>query len=819
MRSPLVRLLSIPLAAVLAAGFAAAPPATAEPTKAAESDFDQVQLAKGGDNLGETMGLAVLPDTSVLTTSRSGEIYYTREAGDTRLAATLDTYTHNEEGVQGIAVDPKFRRNNHVFVYYSPALDTPEGDAPGSGTPEDFEKWKGHNRLSRFTFDPEKGTLDTASEKVVLKVPTNRGLCCHMGGQIDFDKHGNLYLSTGDNSNPFESDGYSPIDDSADRNPAYDARRTSGNTNDLRGKLLRIRVKPNGTYSVPKGNLFKQGTAKTKPEIYAMGLRNPFRFRVDEKTGTVWMGEYGPDAAQASERGPSGKVSFLRIAGPGNYGWPFCTGDKLEADSYADWDFATGTAGPKFDCAGGATNDSRHNTGLEKLPPAKPGWLTYDGASVPELGDGSESPMGGPVYHYDPDLKNETKFPESYDEKVFLYEFGRQWIKSVTPGTDGPEKIEDFPWAGFQLMDMEFGPDGSLYVLDYGETWFGKDPEKALYRIDYSPDDKTPVAAVDADKTAAGEGPLEVKFDGTGSADPDGTELSYAWDFDGDGTTDSTEATGSHTYTDDGVYRAILRVTDATGKTGAAGVNITIGNTPPEITFDAPKPGQFMDFGDTVGFDVKVTDAEDAEIDCEKVTVSFALGHDNHAHRMNSANGCTGSIETGLAGGHDTNQDIYGTFIAEYTDNGAGDLPPVTGSSEIELAPKHRQAEFYHDSQGVEVVDADGAEGGKAVGGIGAGDWIAFDPANFAGTDGVSVLAKGAAGGTVEVRSGAPDGPLVAGPIEVPAGGDFAETPAADITDPGGSQAMYLVFGGDGGDLFQLDALTVTGSGAAGKRD
>ena len=73
-------------------------------------------------------------------------------------------------------------------------------------------------------------------------MPADRGLCCHVGGQIEFDCDGNLYLSTGDDTNPFQSAGYTPIDDRATRNPAFDARRTSGNTNDLRGKILRIRV-------------------------------------------------------------------------------------------------------------------------------------------------------------------------------------------------------------------------------------------------------------------------------------------------------------------------------------------------------------------------------------------------------------------------------------------------------------------------------------------------------------------------------------------------------------------------------------------------
>ncbi len=177
-----------------------------------------------------------------------------------------------------------------------PRSNTPAGDAPETGTAADFAPFDGVNRLSRFVLNTD-GTLNSASETKILDVPASRGLCCHVGGDIDFDAAGNLYLSTGDDTNPFQSDGFSPLDERANRNPAFDAQRSSGNTNDLRGKILRIKVNADGSYAVPSGNLFAPGTDKTRPEIYAMGFRNPFRFSVDKATGILYIGEYGPDAA------------------------------------------------------------------------------------------------------------------------------------------------------------------------------------------------------------------------------------------------------------------------------------------------------------------------------------------------------------------------------------------------------------------------------------------------------------------------------------------------------------------------------------------
>src|SRR3954454_1846863 len=352
-------------------------------------DFEVATLAKGVDKVGEPISMAVLPDRRVLHTSRDGRLWLTTPNATTSVAATLNVYSHDEDGLQGVAIDPDFATNKWVYLYYAPRLNTPLTDALSDGTDADFAPYKGYNQLSRFELSGD-GKLDLASEQKILQVPTDRGMCCHVGGDIDFDAQGNLYMVTGDDSNPFSSDGYNPIDDRPNRNPVFDARRSAGNTNDLRGKLLRIKVGTDGTYTIPSGNLFAPGTMGTKPEIYAMGFRNPFRFAVDRATGYVYLGEYGPDAGAANpNRGPGGEVEFNLIKQPGNYGWPYCIGKN---DAFNDYDFATGVSGAKFNCAA-PKNDSRFNTGLTDLPAAVPAWIAYDGGSIPEFGSGSESPM------------------------------------------------------------------------------------------------------------------------------------------------------------------------------------------------------------------------------------------------------------------------------------------------------------------------------------------------------------------------------------------------------------------------------------------
>ncbi|MCO7089445.1 PQQ-dependent sugar dehydrogenase, partial [Pseudomonas aeruginosa] len=133
------------------------------------------------------------------------------------------------------------------------------------------------------------------------------------------------------------------------------------NTNDLRGKILRIHPEADGSYTIPEGNLFPApsvpngGTAgsttaplgeprRTRPEIYTMGHRNPFRISVDPKTGFLYWGDIGPDAGQPKDdRGPAGQDEVGQARKAGNFGWPYFVGDNK---AYHQYDFATGQSGP-----------------------------------------------------------------------------------------------------------------------------------------------------------------------------------------------------------------------------------------------------------------------------------------------------------------------------------------------------------------------------------------------------------------------------------------------------------------------------------------
>ncbi len=761
-----------------------------------QETFDKVTL---DDNTADPMELDVAPDGRVFYIQRGGELrIFDPETSTTVTAGDLDVYTGGEDGLIGLALDPDFATTNRIYLNHSPA-----------DSAEDV------NRVSAFTMNGN--TLDLASEQTVIDVPAYRDRTFaepgHTGGSIEFGPDGTLYIGTGDDVAPnLDSNwqGYAPLD----WRPGHemqDAARTAGNTNDLRGKILRVQPTDGGGYSIPEGNLFAEGTANTRPEIYAMGFRNPFRFSVDPATGAVHMADYGPDRHGTTDnRGPAGMGEYNVITEPGNYGWPFCHGNN---EPYAPYNPDTGQVGQKFDCDN-PVNESPNNTGLTELPPvqAPDMWYGYDAsAEFPELGAGGIAPMAGPVYRYDADNPSTIKFPESLDGSAFFFEWERNYIKEFGLADGGGlESINDFmaDTAFAKPMDMTFGPDGALYLLEWGSSFGGGNNDSGLYRIEYGVEGQ-PVAHASASVTS-GPAPLEVSFSSEGSEDPGGGELTYAWDFDGDGSYDSNQANPTHTYETVGDVTAQLRVTDAEGLTAFANIPITVGNTVPTVTLEIPVSGTMIDFGDQIPYEVTVTDPEDGEIDCSEVIVTPALGHADHEHPTTDLHGCSGTVDTGDLGGHPEGADLYYVLNAEYTDQGAEGASELTGYARSILQPRHKQAEYRDSQSGTRIVSQGDAENGQRIGDISNGDWIAFDSMSVEGVDSVSYrFSSPGGGGAIELRADAPDGELLA-TTPVPATGNwdtYAATDPVQVADLAGTHTLYLVFTAPQANIYDVDAV------------
>jgi cytochrome c len=569
-----------------------------------EDRFAKIQLTQG--TLFEPTEMTILPNYDVLIAQRRGELMMYKSSDKTvKQVGFLDVYwktntpgVNAEEGLLGIQADPNFDKNHFVYIFYSP-IDTSV------------------NRLSRFKF--ENDTLDMKSEKVVLQFYSQREICCHTGGSIAFGADNMLFLSTGDNSTPFDqptkfhNNGFAPIDD-REGFQQYDARRTSGNSNDLRGKILRIKINEDGSYSIPEGNLFPQGTPNTKPEIYVMGNRNPYRISVDKKKGYLYWGEVGPDAANDSfaTRGPRGYDELNQAKKAGYFGWPLFVGNNYP---YYEYDYALGKTGTRFDPAK-PINNSKNNTGVKELPAVSPAFIWYpyaESADFPQMGTGGRNAMAGPAYYTDMYPKD-TRLPDYYNDKVFIYEWMRNFIRVVTLDKNGDfYKMEPFMSSTklAAVIDMEVAPDGRIYMLEYGSGWFSKNPDAGLSRIEYTAGNRAPkIASIVTDKSS-GALPFTVKAT-VDAKDPEKDKMTYTWDLGNGEKKETTEPSIEYTYNKAGDYSISVAVSDdkkASAK--STSVNVYAGNETPVVDIALTGNKTFYFPGIPVEYSVRISDKDD----------------------------------------------------------------------------------------------------------------------------------------------------------------------------------------------------------------
>ena len=612
MASVSVRLLPFLGAALLAA----APAARAADAPPEDIRFQAETLLTG---IPQPMHLEIGPDGRIWFNEYAGALkIYDPKTKRVKHVAELEVFKALENGFLAFALDPKFAENRWIYLLYSPV---------------GFEG----QQLSRFEVKDDK--LVAGSEKVILKYEEQRLQCCHHGASIKFGPDGCLYFTAGDNTSPFgDSNGYAPLDQRPGREP-WDGQRTSANTDNLVGKVNRIRMNADGTYSIPEGNLFKPGTPKTRPEIFAMGCRNPWRMNIDPKTGYVYWGEVGPDARVDGPRGSRGYDEINQAKKAGNFGYPFFVGKNFP---YAEYDYESKKVGPLFDPAR-PVNKSRNNTGLTVLPPAVPAFLYWPYAvspQWPEFGEGGRTACAGPVFYWQESFEKTNGFPKHFDRCLLFWDWQRPFIKwarldansdlqglepfapttFVTANTDDQRRkqkalIDEGATVIRRPTDAAFGPDGCLYLLDYGETW-GPNPDSALLKISYVRGNLQPVAKL-AVTTPAGPAPLRTTLSAKGSRDLDGGKLGYAWKLLPEGRSLGTGEELAVTLDKPGNYDIELTVTDGQGGASTRSAPVVVGNTVPAVRFVAPQDGDFFTPGKPLAYQVAVQDAEDGSSDAK----------------------------------------------------------------------------------------------------------------------------------------------------------------------------------------------------------
>ena len=220
-------------------------------------------------------------------------------------------------------------------------------------------------------------------------------------------------------------------------------------------------------------------------------------------------------------------------------------------------------------------------------------------------------------------------------------------------------------------------------------------------------------------------------------------------------------------------------------------------------------------------FTITVTDPEDGTIDCTKVKMTYVLGHDSHGHQITSSNGCSGTITIPVDGEHDDGgQHLRGLRRRVHRQRRPGaDHPHAAHPAAPAPAGRALQDPVRHRRRSTRRT----AEGGKTVGDINNGDWIAFEPYALDERQPFTArVSSGGAGGTLQVRAGSATG-TVLGTATVPVTGGwetFTDVSPAPISGaPAGTTTLYLTFAGRHRALFDVDAFTfgaATGGGGTG---
>lgn len=411
-----------------------------------DADFKATVLFSHATNPATEQPLKMAFD---MDASGNTDIYFVQRAGALRRyngaaktlseLGTLPVTTESSDGLNGIALDPGFKTNKWIYLFY---------------TVSDIKVW----RISRFTLKADK--LDLASEKIILVIPT-KGSSQHPGGGMGFDAQGNLWIGSGENN--MVTGGGAP----------------AGSTYDLRGKILRIRPKPIAdatvlaesgvgiTYDIPEGNLFPVGMAKTLPEIFVMGVRNPYSLTLDAGRKAVTWGDVGPDG------NPKPTEEHNLTSKPMNGGWPFFAGDNVPLGDGGTVDKPT--------------NTTKDNKGLVDLPPLTPGLHSYP----------QDCAITGPVYYYDRIPAVKGRLPPHFNGKWFVTDYQKSWVRILSLDDKG-EKIlkEDTAFAGIlnknifkNPLDFQGGPDGALYLVNYaGNRTTPVNDITGIIKIEYTGD-------------------------------------------------------------------------------------------------------------------------------------------------------------------------------------------------------------------------------------------------------------------------------------------------------------------------------------------
>jgi glucose/arabinose dehydrogenase len=480
----------------------------------------------------ESLVASGLQSPTMLEFAPDGRIFITEQTGTVRVVRngsllpapflTLPNVNVDEErGLISLTFDPNFSTNHYVYVFYT-------ANVPGDIV----------NRVSRFTANGD--TVVPGSETVIWSMPSG---AYHIAGTLHFGPDGKLYISSGD----------------------IGAGSNAQSLANPYGKILRIN--PDG--SIPTDNPFYSQTTGTNRAIWALGLRNPFKFALQPGTGRLLISDVGGDAWEEIDDGIAGS----------NYGWPNSEGIRQP-------------------------RDPRTTLGIYRDP-----LHAYDhrnGCAV----------TGGAFYN-----PPAAQFPSSYVGKYFFTDLCGGWIRLLDPAT---RAVSDFASDLNVPVDLRVGPDGALYYLlrgNGGQVWKIEHPSAALPpSITQQPANLTvPSGAAATFRVfATGSTPLSYQWQRNGVGIPGATASSYTL--------------SPATLADSGATFRVV-VANALGSVTSSAATLTVTpNQPPVPTIISPAEGTLYRAGEVIAYSGTAADADDGTLGPGAFTWQIDFHHHDHVH-------------------------------------------------------------------------------------------------------------------------------------------------------------------------------------------